>query len=118
MGVDLHSGECFCNNEQTICVTKLCVSQEGLFSVLFGISSFFLLPNSPKAVKTLNDEERELISRALLLDGISEMGKASENRSWSEFRRTFVQPHVILLVIVGFFSGQWCQSSFDSLYIC
>ena len=118
MGLDFHSGEYFCNSEQTIRVAEPFILQEGLFSVLFGISSFFLLPNSPKAVKTLNDEERELISRALLLDGISEMGKASENRSWSEFRRTFVQPHVILLVIVGFFSGQSLQSSFDSLYIC
>ena len=118
MGLGLHLGATVSGSEQTIRGDEPFVFQEGLFSVLFGISSFFLLPNSPKAVKTLNDEERELISRALLLDGISEMGKTSENRSWSEFRRTFVQPHVILLVIVGFFSGQSRWSSFDSLYIC
>ena len=89
--------------------------QEGLFSVVFGISSFFLLPNSPGTAKTLNEKEREIVTHTLLLDGISEMGNASENHSWAEFRQTFLQPHVVVISIMSFFSGEWMHRSLSLL---
>ena len=94
--------------------------QEGLFSVVFGVASFFLLPNSPNAIKILSKEEENAISRTLLIDGITEMGKTTENQSWTEFRRTFVQPHVVMLSIVGFFSGEyfWSMSSIVHCLTC
>jgi predicted MFS family arabinose efflux permease len=32
---------------------------EGLFTILFGLSAFWLLPNSPATIRALNDSERE-----------------------------------------------------------
>ncbi|KAL4257079.1 MFS transporter superfamily protein [Pleurotus pulmonarius] len=56
---------------------------EGLFTVLFGLVSFILLPRSPKTTRLFTPKERD----------------------WGEVRRAFVLPHVIMLAIIFFFSG-------------
>ena len=41
---------------------------EGLFTVLFGLASFFLLPNDPRSMRNLNSNEREHWLRRLNAD--------------------------------------------------
>ena len=74
---------------------------EGLFTVLFGLVSFILLPRSPQTTRLFTPKEREYVVRVLQEDITSD----DEVFSWGEVRRAFVLPHVIMLAITFFFSG-------------
>ena len=63
------------------------------------------LPNSPSTALTLTENEKKVVSHALLMDGIAEMGKDVTYYPWTELKRALKQPHVIILTIAGFFSG-------------
>ena len=43
------------------------------------------------------------------------MGNTSENYSWAEFRQTFLQPHVVVISIMSFFSGELVYRSLSLL---
>ncbi|KAI0716360.1 MFS general substrate transporter [Earliella scabrosa] len=77
---------------------------EGLFTVLFAFAAYFLLPNAAETSYFLKEDEKQLIYRALHDDGILGEGE-KKSRNWTEFGKTFVQPHIVLLAIAGFFSG-------------
>ena len=78
--------------------------------MLFGLISYVILPDSPMNVQTLTHKEKELVSRVLLDDGIIKMKGRSRDRSWAQFLRTFTQPHAMILVFSGFFSGTTAES--------
>ncbi len=78
--------------------------QEGLFTVLFGVACFFLLPNTPEQTLGLSAEEKKIIVQALHDDGLHSDDE-KETRNWTQFGKTFTQPHTIFLAIAGFFSG-------------
>ncbi|RPD53169.1 MFS general substrate transporter [Lentinus tigrinus ALCF2SS1-7] len=77
---------------------------EGLFTVLFGIVSFFLLPDTPEQALLLSAEDKKLIVQALHDDGLHSDDE-KKTRTWAHFGKTFIQPHVVLLGVAGFFSG-------------
>ncbi len=102
MGLDLHSGK-HAPSPAPLLEDLTCI-QEGLFTILFAAATFYLLPNAPQSSYFLKEDEKRLIERVLTDDGIIGEGE-KKTRSWAEWGKTFLQPHLILLVIAGFFSG-------------
>ncbi|CAE7074268.1 unnamed protein product [Rhizoctonia solani] len=76
---------------------------EGVFTSLFGIFAFFVMPSSPRKVLGLSDAETEAINEMLRLDGND--GTGHEPFSWSSVLSAFKAPQVLLLCIPLFFSG-------------
>ncbi|KAI6045742.1 MFS general substrate transporter [Pisolithus marmoratus] len=78
---------------------------EGLFTVVFGIFSFLLLPRSPEAARFLSSEESRYIvsklkrSRAISDDDMKDLF------SWTEVLRAIRSPQVLMLSVVTFFGG-------------
>ncbi|KAI6010739.1 major facilitator superfamily domain-containing protein [Pisolithus orientalis] len=78
---------------------------EGLFTFLFGVISFFVLPRSPETARFLSSEERRyVISKLKSSKAISEDAR-EDDFSWIEVLRAFKSPHVLLLSIIPFFNG-------------
>jgi hypothetical protein len=74
------------------------VEQEGLFTVLFGVALFFLLPGSPSTCRFLSARQRQLVTRRLAID--TPGGKEAiddEAFSWTEVKKSLTSPHVLLL---------------------
>ncbi|GAA5876599.1 hypothetical protein JCM16303_003595 [Sporobolomyces ruberrimus] len=71
---------------------------EGLFTVLFGVALFFLLPGSPSTCRFLTSRERELVTRRLAVDtpGGQEVID-DETFGWIEVKKSLTSPHVLLL---------------------
>ena len=80
-------------------------AQEGLFTVLFGVSCYWLLPNTPNTLTFLSKEEKQLVLYALHEDGIISGDEKDETYTKVNFIHTFRQPHVILVMIIGFMNG-------------
>jgi hypothetical protein len=85
--------------------------QEGIFTSVFGVMSFFLLPCSPETAHFLTEKER-----AYVVSALKDAGSISENDdrdsfSWTEVVRAAKSLHVWLLVVVSFFSGNICTLS-------
>ncbi|KAI0646817.1 MFS general substrate transporter [Trametes meyenii] len=78
---------------------------EGVFTVLFGLIAFFLLPNSPTEAPLFSEAEKRAVARALHEDGIVLVNEQDKDYTWTEFWRAFMQPHVILIALSGFFNG-------------
>lgn len=76
---------------------------EGVFTSLFGIFAFFVMPSSPRKVLGLSAAETEAINEMLRLDGND--GTGHEPFSWSSVFSAFKAPQVVLLCIPLFFSG-------------
>ncbi|KAL4255545.1 MFS transporter superfamily protein [Pleurotus pulmonarius] len=74
---------------------------EGLFTALFGLASFVLLPRSPKTTRFFTSEERDYVIRVLEEDTT----EGDELFSWREVGRAFMLPQVMMLAIIFFFSG-------------
>ncbi|GAA5936451.1 uncharacterized protein JCM15063_001890 [Sporobolomyces koalae] len=77
---------------------------EGLFTTLFGVTLFWLLPGSPSTCKFLSPRQRELVTRRLAVD--SPGGEAAlddEGFSWTEIRKSLTSPHVLILGV-----SMWC----------
>ncbi|KAI0764530.1 MFS general substrate transporter [Trametes elegans] len=78
---------------------------EGLFTIVFGLASYFMLPDNPAAVPALMPEEQKTITAILEADGLSRAERSDFSYTMAEVGRTFVQPHVILVALCGFFNG-------------
>jgi len=77
---------------------------EGLFTILFGISSFFLLPRSPEDCRFLSETERLYVLQQLQKTGAT--GEESTDKfTWKEVGLAFMQPQVQMLAVQFFFSG-------------
>jgi len=76
---------------------------EGVFTSVFGIFSFFVMPASPHQVKALSTAENQAVAEMLRLDGNDTT--THEAFSWSSILSAFKAPHVVLLCIPLFFSG-------------
>ncbi|EEQ90684.1 hypothetical protein RJZ56_005982 [Blastomyces dermatitidis] len=75
---------------------------EGLFTVLFGILSFFILPNNPSEVSLFNPEEVEHCTRRLALDtNLPDNETVTLNRVLSAFK----DPHILIMCAILFCSG-------------
>jgi len=78
---------------------------EGLFTVLFGVVSFFLLPNSVEDIVSLNREEKDYVMAKLKEDGATGQNEEVDRFSWKEVREAFKLPQVWMMAIIFFFSG-------------
>ncbi|KIN95357.1 hypothetical protein M404DRAFT_1007500 [Pisolithus tinctorius Marx 270] len=78
---------------------------EGMFTFLFGIVSFFVLPRSPETAGFLSSEERRyVVSKLKSSKAISE-DERKDDFSWIEVLRAFKSPQVLLLSVITFFNG-------------
>lgn len=79
---------------------------EGLFSFLFGVSAFFLLPRSPAHARFFSAPEKEYVIAKLREDGsIGQDEEKDDGFSWVEVGRAFLLPQVWMLAIIFFFAG-------------
>ncbi|EON67345.1 hypothetical protein W97_06598 [Coniosporium apollinis CBS 100218] len=74
---------------------------EGLFTVVFGIFAFFVLPNTPHQVLTFTPEQADHCIRRLEADGPPESGKFSSKAMLSAFKDL----HIWLNCLALFCSG-------------
>jgi hypothetical protein len=80
---------------------------EGLFTVGFGLLSFFLLPRSPATARFLNAREKEYVDTLLREGGAIAKTEKEDSFSWGEVAKTFKLPHFWLLAVVYFFNGRF-----------
>ncbi|KAF8068065.1 major facilitator superfamily domain-containing protein [Lyophyllum atratum] len=78
---------------------------EGIFTVLFGASSFFLLPRSPAHARFLNDKEKEYVIAQLRETGATGKDEDVDKFSWREVGMAFRLPQVWMLAVIFFFDG-------------
>ncbi|PSR70714.1 hypothetical protein PHLCEN_2v13407 [Hermanssonia centrifuga] len=79
---------------------------EGLFTVLFGVCCFFIMPATPFQAKFLTTQEKQYIDSVLREDGVVAQSDEDDAFDWSQVRKAFASPHVILMAISAFFSGK------------
>jgi MFS family permease len=76
---------------------------EGVFTSLFGIFSFFVLPRTPESTLFLKEDEKIAYRESLKADWSGDMD--GEMFKWSEVFKAFRAPHVLLICIPLFFNG-------------
>lgn len=77
---------------------------EGVFTVSFGLLSYFILPQSPATALFLNEQEKAYVI-AKLKEDRTITSDEEERFSWKEVRKAFLLPQVGFLAITFFFSG-------------
>ncbi|RXW24368.1 hypothetical protein EST38_g1480 [Candolleomyces aberdarensis] len=75
---------------------------EGLFTFVFGLISFFLLPRSPSYARFLSQQEKDYIVERLRQDGATGNDDKVDAFSWKEVGMAFKLPQVWLLALVFF----------------
>ncbi|KAN0135824.1 MFS general substrate transporter [Lactarius tabidus] len=82
---------------------------EGTFTVAFGLATLFFVPDSPRNIRFLTEDERETYCRDLADDWSGDAdadGTYQEVFRWSEVASAFTNaPHVLILFIPLFFNG-------------
>jgi len=78
---------------------------EGLFTFLFGLSTFILLPRSPRHARFFNEKEKDYVVAKLKEDGATGRNDEIDAFSWKEVGRAFALPQVGFLAIIFFFDG-------------
>lgn len=79
---------------------------EGLFTVLFGIASFWLLPRSPAHAYFFSQSEKNYVVAKLKEDGTVGRDDSVDSFSWSEVKKAFMLPQVWFLAVVLFCDGR------------
>jgi hypothetical protein len=103
--VDLYCGR----SSSSLYVILYISIQEGAFTSAFGLATMFFVPTSPRNIRSLTKEEREVYCRDLADDWSGDVdtdGKYDEAFSWREVTSVFTDaPHVLLTAIPFFFVG-------------
>ncbi|KJA14608.1 hypothetical protein HYPSUDRAFT_48993 [Hypholoma sublateritium FD-334 SS-4] len=76
---------------------------EGLFTILMGITGFFLVPSTPRDSKFLSAEEKDAIMARLERDRPSI--QPSDEFSMKEVLRSLRSPHVVVVFVLFFMTG-------------
>lgn len=79
---------------------------EGLFTVLFGIASFWLLPRSPAHAYFFSQSEKNYVTAKLKEDGTVGRDDSVDSFSWSEVGKAFMLPQVWFLAVILFCDGR------------
>lgn len=80
---------------------------EGLFTFLFGLISYFLLPRDPAHAYFFDQKERNYVVAKLKEDGATGRDESIDAFSWREVGKAFMLPQVWLLAAVLFCDGKW-----------
>ena len=83
---------------------------EGLFTVLFGLASYALLPRSPKTMRLFTAEERDYITSVLQQDIVAD----DDLFSWRDVGRALMAPQVIMVAIISFLNGACVVLSWET----
>jgi len=78
---------------------------EGLFTFLFGLSGYVLLPRSPAHARFFDQEEKEYVIAKLKEDGATGRDDDVDGFSWREVGEAFKLPQVWMLAVLFFFDG-------------
>ncbi|KAG6889428.1 hypothetical protein C0995_001196 [Termitomyces sp. Mi166 len=78
---------------------------EGVFSILFGFSAFFILPHSPAHAPFLNDPEKHYVISRLRESGAISRNDQVDAFNWGEVGKAFTLPHAWMLYSISFFAG-------------
>lgn len=78
---------------------------EGLFTVLVGISGFFVLPRSPQHASFLTAAEKKYVAEQLAAHGATAKDENDDRFSWGEVIKAFCLPHVWFTAVVYFLDG-------------
>ncbi|KAF8219144.1 MFS general substrate transporter [Tricholoma matsutake] len=78
---------------------------EGLFTVAFGLFSFFILPRSPAHARFFNEKEKAYVIAHLREDGATSRTEEIDMFSWREVRQAFTLPQVWMLAVIFFLDG-------------
>ncbi|OJA15235.1 hypothetical protein AZE42_07981 [Rhizopogon vesiculosus] len=78
---------------------------EGIFTFLFGLICFFILPNSAATATFFSTKERDYVLARLKEDGAISSDDKSDSFSWIEVFRCFKSLHVLMLAPVLFVLG-------------
>ncbi|KAF9479974.1 MFS general substrate transporter [Pholiota conissans] len=76
---------------------------EGLFTICFGVSSFWFVPQTPRHAKFLSDHEKDLVMARLERD--RPFINPLDSFSLKYVAQSLTSPHVILVFIAYFMSG-------------
>jgi hypothetical protein len=76
---------------------------EGLFTVIFGLCSYFLLPRSPSQARFLSEGEKAYVISELETDGTK--NNDADSFGWKEVIAAFARPQVGILACAFFMSG-------------
>jgi hypothetical protein len=82
---------------------------EGLFTFLFGLLCYFILPRSPAHAYFLNEKERNYVVAKLKEDGAIGKDPSADAFSWQEVKKAFFLPQVLLLGFVLFCAGMYSE---------
>ena len=78
---------------------------EGLFTVIFGLFSYILLPSSPAHARFLTEDEKRYVISELKEDGATGRDESIDGFSWEEVGMAFKLPQVWMLAVLFFFAG-------------
>ncbi|KAF4590269.1 hypothetical protein EYR38_009567 [Pleurotus pulmonarius] len=78
---------------------------EGLFTVIFGIISFFIIPESVGQCTLLSAGEKEYVLKRLREDGAIGQDASADSFAWKEVFQAFRLPHVWFTLCIFFFNG-------------
>ncbi|KAF9459860.1 major facilitator superfamily domain-containing protein [Collybia nuda] len=78
---------------------------EGLFTMIFGLCTYFLLPRTPAHAHFLNEAEKAYVVAKLRETGATSNDDASDEFSWSEVWQAFTLPQVWMVSVIFFFNG-------------
>jgi MFS family permease len=78
---------------------------EGLFTVVFGLFSFFILPRSPKHARFFNEKEKAYVVAYLKEDGATGSNEEMDMFSWREVGQAFTLPQMWMLAVIFFLDG-------------
>ena len=79
---------------------------EGLFTFLFGLFSYVLLPRSPAHAKFLTEDEKLYVISKLKEDGATGRDESLDDFSCREVGMAFKLPQVWMLALLFFFAGR------------
>ncbi|PSR75844.1 hypothetical protein PHLCEN_2v8861 [Hermanssonia centrifuga] len=65
------------------------------------------MPATPSKAKFLTAKEKQYIGDVLREDGVIARADQDNSFDWAQVLKVFTQPHVLLLAIAAFFSGEY-----------
>ncbi|KAF9458876.1 major facilitator superfamily domain-containing protein [Collybia nuda] len=78
---------------------------EGLFTIVFGLISVFLLPASVENARVFTEKEKEYLVATLKEDGMVARNPIHDQFRWSAIVETFKRPHLLSMALACFFGG-------------